>query len=48
MASQAFTEITQPVLPGIEIKELPKEAFDESVNKKSKKKTVKPALPKSK
>jgi len=36
------------VLPGIEVKELPKKAFDEPVKKKSKKKTVKPALPKSK
>jgi hypothetical protein len=48
MASQAFTEITHPVLPGIEVKELPKEAFNDPVNRKSKKKTVKPALPKSK
>jgi hypothetical protein len=38
MASQAFTEITQPVLPAIEIKEKPK----------TKKKIVKVALPKSK
>jgi hypothetical protein len=36
------------VLPGIEAKELPKEAFNDPVNRKSKKKTVKPALPKSK
>ena len=48
MASQAFTEITHPVLPGIENKELPKESFDEGVKRKTKKKTVKPALPKSK
>jgi hypothetical protein len=40
MASQAFTEITHPVLPGIEV--APKE------KPKTKKKTVKVALPKSK
>jgi hypothetical protein len=38
MASQVFTEITHPVLPGIEVKEKPKTI----------KKTVKVALPKSK
>jgi hypothetical protein len=37
-----FTEITHPVLPGIEVKEPPKE------KEKLKKKTVKVALPKSK
>jgi hypothetical protein len=42
MASQAFTEITHPVLPGIDVKEPPKEI------PKTNKKTVKPALPKSK
>jgi hypothetical protein len=42
MASQAFTEITHPVLPGIEVKETPKE------KPKTKKKIVKVALPKSK
>jgi len=44
MASQAFTEITRPVLPGIEVKESnepPKE------KPKAKKKIVKAALPKS-
>jgi hypothetical protein len=42
MASQVFTEITHPVLPGIEVKEPPKE------KPKTRKKTVKVALPKSK
>ena len=46
MASQAFTEITHPVLPGIEVKEPPKEIPTETL--KTNKKTVKPALPKSK
>ena len=46
MASQAFTEITRPVLPGIEVKETPKEIPTEKP--KTKKKTVKVALPKSK
>ena len=49
MASQAFTEITHPVLPGIEVKEPPKELPKESKEKpKTRKKTVKVALPKSK
>ena len=46
MASQAFTEITHPVLPGIEVKEPPKEPLKEKP--KTRKKTVKVALPKSK
>jgi hypothetical protein len=46
MASQAFTEITLPVLPGIEVKEPSKEPPKEKP--KTKKKTVKVALPKSK
>jgi hypothetical protein len=41
-ASQVFTEITHPVLPGIEVKEKEKE------KPKTTKKTVKVALPKSK
>jgi hypothetical protein len=44
MASQAFTEITHPVLPAIEVKE-PKEPSEKP---KAKKKIVKAALPKSK
>jgi hypothetical protein len=44
MASQAFTEITRPVLRAIEVKE-PKEPSEKP---KLKKKTVKVALPKSK
>jgi hypothetical protein len=44
MASQAFTEITRPVLPGIEVKELK----EPSEKLKVKKKIVKAALPKSK
>ena len=44
MASQAFTEITHPVLPAIEVKE-PKEPSEKP---KVKKKIVKAALPKSK
>jgi len=50
MASQAFTEITRPVLPGIEVKEIPKEPPKEPQTEKpkTKKKTVKVALPKSK
>jgi len=47
MASQAFTEITHPVLPGIEVEE-PKEPKEPSEKPKTKKKTVKVALPKSK
>jgi hypothetical protein len=47
MASQAFTEITHPVLPGIEVKE-PKEPPKEKEKPKTSKKTVKVALPKSK
>jgi hypothetical protein len=43
-ASQVFTEITHPVLPGIEVKEKEKE----KEKPKTKKKTVKVALPKSK
>jgi hypothetical protein len=43
-ASQVFTEITHPVLPGIEVKEPAKE----KEKPKTKKKTVKVALPKSK
>jgi hypothetical protein len=49
MASQAFTEITRPVLPGIEVKEPPKEPKEPPKEKpKINKKTVKLALPKSK
>jgi hypothetical protein len=47
MASQAFMEITRPVLPGIEVKE-PKEPPKEKEKPKTRKKTVKVALPKSK
>jgi len=43
-ASQVFTEITHPVLPGIEVKEPSKE----KEKPKTTKKTVKVALPKSK
>jgi hypothetical protein len=43
MASQAFTEITRPVLPGIEV-----EVKEPSEKPKAKKKIVKAALPKSK
>jgi hypothetical protein len=46
MASQAFTEITHPVLPEIEEPKEPKEPLKEKP--KTKKKTVKVALPKSK
>jgi hypothetical protein len=45
MASQVFTEITHPVLPGIEVKEPVKEPSEKP---KAKKKIVKAALPKSK
>jgi hypothetical protein len=45
MASQAFTEITHPVLPAIEVKEPVKEPSEKP---KVKKKIVKAALPKSK
>jgi hypothetical protein len=34
MASQAFTEITRPVLPGIEVKELKKPSEKPKVKKK--------------
>jgi hypothetical protein len=48
-ASQVFTEITHPVLPGIEVKEPSKEPKEPSKEKpKTSKKTVKVALPKSK
>jgi len=50
MASQAFTEITHPVLPATEVsvKELHKEDFLKPPGKCAiVKKTVKPALPKS-
>ena len=47
MASQAFTEITRPVLRAIEVKE-PKEPPKEKEKPKTRKKTVKVALPKSK
>jgi len=43
-----FTEITHPVLPGIEVKEPSKEPVKEKEKPKTKKKTVKVALPKSK
>jgi hypothetical protein len=48
MASQAFTEITRPVLPGIEVKELKEPVKEPSEKPKAKKKIVKAALPKSK
>jgi hypothetical protein len=49
MASQAFTEITHPVLPAIEVKEPAKEPVKQPSEKpKVKKKIVKAALPKSK
>jgi hypothetical protein len=49
MASQAFTEITHPVLPGIEEPKEPKEPKEPPKEKpKTNKKTVKVALPKSK
>jgi len=47
-ASQVFTEITHPVLPGIEVKEPSKEPSKEKEKPKTTKKTVKVALPKSK
>ena len=49
MASQAFMEITHPVLPGIEEPKEPKEPKEPPKEKpKTNKKTVKVALPKSK